>query len=277
MSKFTRFQKIMLGCIICSLTFAILTKGKTGLLTSMSYDPFVMLKYSVIDYPIETMRNWFSDFNELWNVKEENDQLRYELAMQKQNSALIEELKRENNELKELMQFGQTNDYEKIYAKIVNHNPEIWNNQITINVGENDHIKEDMAVVSSKGLIGKVIEVNAFTSKVRLLTSQDQLSKVAVKVAIDENKAISGYLEQYDLQKNSFMVRMFSDANEIDIGMQVLTSGVGGVFPNGILVGEVNEIVELRNEKGKIVYLTPAADFSAFEYVAVINQKGDSK
>lgn len=132
-----------------------------------------------------------------------------------------------------------------------------------------------MAVISGNGLIGKVIDVGQLTSKVRLLTSQDQLSKVSVKISIDENKAVEAILEEYNLEKNSYVVRLFSETDEIGVDMDVVTSGSGGVFPKGVLVGKVNEIVELQNEIGKIVYVTPAVDFNAFNYVAVINKAGD--
>ena len=64
-------------------------------------------------------------------------------------------------------------------------------------------------------MIGKVIDVGQLTSKVRLLTSQDQLSKVSVKISIDENKAVEAILEEYNLEKNSYVVRLFSETDEI--------------------------------------------------------------
>lgn len=93
MSKFTRFQKILLGCITAMLVFALLTNGKSSPIKSMMYDPFVMLKYSLIDYPIKTVQNWMQDFNDLWRVHDENDRLRYELSQQTQYAALVDELK----------------------------------------------------------------------------------------------------------------------------------------------------------------------------------------
>lgn len=274
MSRFTRFQKILLGITAGLLFFVMLSSQKPSPLSSAVYDAMIMLKYSVIDYPIETAVEWIDDFNSLWSVHEENEHLRYLLSQQKMNNAQLEEEIRKNKELTDLMNQKMEIEYEKVYARIVNRSAETWNNQITINVGEQDGIALNMAVVSSKGLIGKVIEVGPLTSKVRLLTSQDQLSKVAVKIAVNEEIAIEGYLEEYDLDKNSFKVRLFSDADEVENEMDVITSGVGGVFPSGILVGSVNEIVELKNEKGKIIYVTPAASFSSFEYVAVINEVG---
>lgn len=271
MSRFTRFQKIVLVCIAISICLGFMTKGKSSIITSLVYDPFTMLKYSVIDYPIETAKNWVNDFNRLWLVKEENDQLRYELSQQEQYAATLQEQERHILELEELIAMSDSTNFDKIYAKIVNRNPETWNNIITLNRGKSNGVKENMAVISNKGLIGKVIEVSEMTCKVRLLTSQDQLSKVTVKIAVDKEKSVDAFLQEYSLEKNSYIVRLYGGSEEIKVGMKVITSGSGGVFPNGLLVGEVNEVVELKNEIGKLVYVTPAVDFDSFEYVAIIN------
>ncbi len=270
MSRFTRLQKILLGIIAVLLAFIVLTNNKSSKLKSLVYDPFVMLKYSILDYPIETMKDWVSDFNELWSVKQENDELRYLLSQQDQLSAEIENLKRENDELKRLIGYDITAQYEKVYARIINRNPEVYNNQITINVGSKQNVKLDHAVISSSGLIGKVIEVNENTSRVRLLTSQDQLSKVSVQIHVNETSVINGYLEEYDINEKAFKVHLFSNTDAVKIDQTVTTSGAGGVFPSGLLVGYVTRIDELQNENGRILYVSPAADFSSFEYVAVL-------
>lgn len=271
MSRFTRFQKILLGLIAFFLVLILVSANKSNV-NNIFYDPIEMLKYSVIDYPIDTIKGWLNDFNNLWKVKEENEHLRLQLSQVSQTTAFLQELQRENNELKQLMNPEMDQEFEKIYAKVITRNPEIYNNQLTINVGSDEGILLNMAVLSSKGLIGKIIEVNNHTSKVRLLTSQDQLSKVAVKIAIDEETSIEGYLEQYDLEKAAYRVRLFSDSERVEMDMNVITSGLGGVFPNGITVGKVLEVIELQSEKGSIVYVTPSVDFSDFEYVAVVNE-----
>lgn len=272
MSKFTRLQKILIGVIAVLLVFALSTQGKSSQIKDLVFEPFVMLKYSMLDYPVQTIQKWTTQFNQLWQVQQENDYLRYLLSQQQQLSATNDELKRENAELKELMGVAVNTNYEKIYAQIISRNPEVWNNQLVLNVGSSDGIQVDSAVISSKGLIGKVVEVGTNTSKVRLLTTQNQLSKVAVKISVNEELALEGYLELYDLEKGAYQVRLFTNNDDIKAGMDVVTSGIGGVFPSGIYVGKVNEVEELVNETGKIVYVSCASDFSTFEHVAVLKE-----
>ena len=270
MFKFTRLQNILLIIISILLVFTILTSGKGSTLKSLVYDPLVMLKYSLFEYPVETITNWLDDYHHLWEVKNENDELRKLLAQSEQYSAKIEALEKELKEKNELMGIKVINNYQKVYADIINRNPEIYNNQITINVGSNDGVKLDNAVISSNGLIGKVVEVNNHTSRVRLLTSQDQLSKVSVQIHIRDNESVHGYLEQYDLESGCYIVRLFTNNNDVKINQNITTSGVGGVFPSGLFVGKIYQIQELVNENGRILYVTPASDFSSFEYVAVL-------
>lgn len=270
MIKFTRIQKIMLGIIACLLAFTILTNGKGSTIKGLVYDPVVMLKYSIFEYPVQTVKNWMEDLDNLWAVYEENKWLRQELSKVDQKDALIESYQKEIAELKGLM--GQTVDkkFLKKYATIINRNPETYSNQITLNIGTKDGVSLDNAVISNSGLIGKIIEVNEDTSRVRLLTSQDQLSKVSVQIHVNENESIQGYLEQYDFKKGAFVVRLFTNTDVVKVDQNVTTSGVGGVFPNGLFVGKVFMIDELLNENGRILYVTPAADFSSFQYVAVM-------
>lgn len=272
MTKFTRLQKILISVIVALLVLALSTANKSSNVSGLLYEPMVMLKYSMLEYPMETIQNWVSDLSHLWQVQEENDYLRYLLSKQDQLSATNDELMRENAELKELMGVHVNTKYEKVFAKIISRDPEVWHNQCTLNVGSEDGIVEDSAVISSKGLIGKVVEVGKKTSKVRLLTTQNQLSKVAVKISVSDTLALEGYLELYDLKKSSYQVRLFTNNDEIKAGMDVVTSGVGGVFPSGLLVGKVNEVEELVNETGKIIYVTCASDFSSFEHVAVLKE-----
>ncbi|MGN1343935.1 MAG: rod shape-determining protein MreC [Traorella sp.] len=270
MSKFTRFQKILLGMIAFLLAFTLITNGKGSSIKSIVYDPIVMLKYSLFEQPIETITHWIDDFLSLRAVQQENDFLRNELSKSELYSALLESQAKEIEELKGLMNFEVSKEYKKVYAQIINRNPEVYNNQVTLNIGSAEGVQLDNAVISSTGLIGKIIEVNEHTSRVRLLTSQDQLSKVSVQIHVSNNKSIHGYLEEYDLQQSCYVVRLYSNTDEIKVDQSVTTSGVGGVFPSGLYVGKVSLVQELLNENGRILYVEPAADFSSFENVAVL-------
>ena len=147
---------------------------------------------------------------------------------------------------------------------------------ITIDVGEKDGIQKDQAVVSVEGLIGKVVEVSKYTSKVKLLTSEDKLNTVSIKVLDEDGNASMGILESYDVGKGRYVITLFDEGAEIKKGMTVMTSGNGGVYPSGLLIGEVESVQALISQTGQTIYAKPIKNFQSFEYVSVVVPKGDA-
>lgn len=269
----TKSQKIAILCIVFFLLFGGVLKTmqeKSGM-RDLGYDTISMLRYSLFEYPFQTMKNWMHDFSNLWKVKEENDNLKYELSKQPMYYAQLLEAKREIKELKEHLQMKDSiTQYKTQLAQVMFRDADSWNNEITIQLGAKDQVEKDDIVLSSTGVIGKVYEVNQFTSRVKLLTSEDRQNNVAVKVSISETESAEGILQNYDPSRGSFVIHVFDGNDNIKEDMQVITSGKGGVYPSGLLIGTVNTIEELSDSIGKTIYVKPAADFQNFEYVQVL-------
>ncbi|MDF9824128.1 rod shape-determining protein MreC [Breznakia sp. PF5-3] len=272
--RFTRVQKVLITICACLLTFGIFTRIIGGNIASKyGYDVFTMLRYSLIDHPVETVAGFSDDFSNLWNVQNENDELRNKLASQKMYKEELDESKRKLNELEELMDISSSNNYESISARVLVRDIQGWSNMLTINKGSNDGITEDMAVISSKGLIGKVVEANPTSAKVKLLTNEKMDNSVSVKVELSKDKATDGSLESYDKSTGKYVVSIFDSNVEIKKGMKIITSGKGKLFPAGIIIGEVDKVEDLYNAEGKSVLVTPSVDFNDFEYVSVLKVK----
>ncbi|MEG1639188.1 MAG: rod shape-determining protein MreC, partial [Erysipelotrichaceae bacterium] len=148
----------------------------------------------------------------------------------------------------------------------------MWNSHITINRGSKDNIKKDMAVVSNQGLIGCVESVNLKTSVVKLLTSEDRKQKVSVKIAISDTESTEGILDYYDSDQGVFIVKLFSNNEQVKKNMNVISSGLGGKYPSGLYIGKIKKVTELENQIGKMLLVAPGADFMNFHYVSVINR-----
>lgn len=272
--KFTKTQKVLIFICGFLLTFGIITRLMGGNIASKAgYDAFSMLRYSLIDNPARTVTAFFDDFSSMWSVRQENDDLKAELAAQKLYKAELDDVKRQLKELEELSAINSGNDYESIMASVLNRDIQAWSNTLTINKGSNEGIQTDMAVITNKGLLGKVIEVNKNTAKVQLLTAEKTDSSVAVKIEIDKDNAIDGFLEKYDRETGAYEISIFDSNVKIKAGMKVVTSGKGGVFPSGILVGEVIEVSDLYNAEGKSIMVKPAVNFNSFDYVSVLKVK----
>ena len=139
--------------------------------------------------------------------------------------------------------------------------------------GSKDGIVEGMAVESVKGMIGKVESTSDYTSVVKLLTSEDKKSNASIKINIDEKHSSDAILYSYDVKKGVYVVYLYDDTDKVKKGMQVVTSGKGGVYPSGLLVGTVDSIQSLNNQTGQTIYVRPIDDMQEFSIVRVIGSK----
>ena len=275
MLKLNRLQKILLTLIVVFLIIGIVLRSIGGNLTSnLAYDGISMLKYGLIDQPLNTIRNWTSDVADLWAVKDENDSLRYLISTYPSIQAENDELKRQKAELEEALGLQKSEEkYQLTYANVKSRDQAYWNNQLVIDKGSRDGIEKGMAVRTSKGLIGKIESTSDNSAVVKLLTSQDKQNNVAIKISISDTKAVDGILESYDADKGRYVIKLFDASDDIKQGMQVISSGKGGSYPGGILVGTVDTIQALTNQTGQTVYVTPVDDFQTFDIVSIIGEK----
>lgn len=275
MLKLNRLQKILLTLIVVFLIIGIVLRSIGGNLTSnLAYDGISMLKYGLIDQPLNTIRNWTSDVADLWAVKDENDSLRYLISTYPSIQAENDELKRQKAELEEALGLQKSEEkYQLTYANVKSRDQAYWNNQLVIDKGSRDGIEKGMAVRTSKGLIGKIESTSDNSAVVKLLTSQDKQNNVAIKISISDTKAVDGILESYDADKGRYVIKLFDASDDIKQGMQVISSGKGGSYPSGILVGTVDTIQALTNQTGQTVYVTPVDDFQTFDIVSIIGEK----
>lgn len=294
MSKFTKAQKILMCLIGFFLALGLLFQGlRQSSISDIGYSAVSYLKYGLIDYPLTSIKNFSSDFANLWKVKDENDTLREELSMTTNYQALYENAQRENEELRELLNMNESlTGFNRISAKVIGRDSTYWNDQVTLNVGANDGIEEDMVVMNSQGVIGKVQKVQDSTSVVKLLTCEDKNNKVAVRINLGKNEdqsegdsseadqqeqdqqqerasSVEGILESYDTNEQAYVVSLLDD-QEVEEGMQVVTSGKGGVYPSGLFVGTVKKVETLDNQLGQVIYVEPVSNFQYFDYVTVI-------
>lgn len=268
---FTRSQKILIGFIVFFLLFGTVTRITQGnIFSNFAYDSLSMIRYALIEGPVKAVTNYSSDLANMYKVRDENDALRSQISSQDNYKSQLDESNRKVKELEALMKLTSTSGYDSLYADIVNRDVQGWSNTITISKGSSDGVAVDDAVVCSKGLIGKVSQVNRNTAKVKLLTTENDDNQVAVKVEISAAKTTEGILQNYNNSTQTYVIQIFDTDAKLKENMKVITSGQGGVFPSGILIGTVSKIGDLYNSTGKSVSVKPSVDFNDFEYVAVL-------
>ena len=262
--------------LMAIFSYTLKTDRKLNVVESLIRDTITgVSKFFYI--PINYVVNLFDDFNELNNVKKENDLLRNELtkidSINTQNIELKRQLKMLQEELN--IEYSLT-DYEYLNATITSRNIGFWYNTITIDKGSYNGVREDMIVINSKGLIGRVVSTTNFTSSVKLITTNDTNNKLSVLVT-NSDYSLYGLLYNYNIEEGVLEVEGISNTEIVNINDLVYTSGMGGIFPSGISIGTVSAIDTDAYGLSKIIKVKHAVDFSSLNYVTVLKRKDELK
>lgn len=230
---------------------------------------FVM---KILYKPISFAKEKIKESNEKDKMYKEYKKLKEKAAKSDSYEARIEDLEKEVDDLKKSLELNKSlTEYKKINATVVNRGVGNWHNTLTIDKGSKAGIENGMAVVIDEGLIGKVINVSNFSSTVKLLTTDELSNKISVQIQVDD-KNIYGLLSKYDSDKNVYLIEGISDGSEIKKGSKVTTTGLTEVFPSGILIGEVKDVVIDDYELAKVVEVTPSVDFDDINIVTVLDR-----
>lgn len=193
----------------------------------------------------------------------ENIKLNRELELLKQRLIEQEELLKENQRLKALLSFKERSSFTLISARVIMRSIDSWSSFIVIDRGKKDNLKENLAVISAGGLVGRVVEAGSSTSKV-LLLNDPQLCVSAIVQDSREQGLVCGTLENY------LVMRYLDEDVDIKVKDRVLTAGLTEVFPKGILIGEITQIKKDPLQGTLYVRIKPAVDFNKLEEVMVI-------
>lgn len=274
MRKFSTIQKILIWVLAGIFTITIgLTIIKPNFVKNVSdgvFNVVTAVRYSLFEGPINASNKQFKEIINLQKVTEENQKLHENVLSMARDQAYITELERKNVELTTMLEFKDNNStLNLITSRVIFRDFERWNNTVKIDVGSNDGVSINDAVILPAGLIGRVEEVTASSSVVRLLISPDKVSKVAVKIEVGENKYVDAIIDSYNADENAFELSLLETSDLINVGDRVVTSGSGGLIPSGILVGDIKSQEASVNQLGDRILVKSYANFSSFENVFV--------
>ncbi len=201
-------------------------------------------------------------------VLEENKLLKEKLAREENLQSQVLELLKENQRYRELLGFKERTTYVLLPAEVVARDPSHWFETITINKGYADGVQKEMAVVTNQGLVGNIFFISRNSSRVLLLTD----SRRAVSALIQRSREpgfvgiIEGYPEKQDYLK---MSNLPPEAN-IQPGDTVISSGLGGIFPKGLIIGHVVEIGQDQYGLLQQALVYPTVNFNRLEEVFIV-------
>ena len=209
-----------------------------------------------------------SNIWDLATVHEQNKMLRNEVEQLRVQNLQASEAIAENERLRALIGYRQmATQFDMVAARVIGRESATWSRMIVINRGKKDGVDVDMAVVTEKGLVGHVIETGWNSSKVQLI--MDPRSSVGTLVQRAESRVAGIVQGDMDNPTMPQMVNIPKNADVVE-GDVIVTSGFGGRYPKGLVVGLISS---LQNDEGgllKIGLIEPAVDFQKLEDVMVI-------
>lgn len=227
----------------------------------------------IVNKPVEFIKSKIEEQKKKKEMYEKYLELEKKVAEIELNDAKRKELERELKELKKLLDITSTmSEQSYLNATVINRNVGYWYNTITINKGEYNGVLEDMAVINSDGLVGRVIHTTQFNSTVKLLTTDDLNNKISVKVEFEDNY-IYGLLTGYDRERNTFVIEGIDEYSEIPLGSVVTTTGLGDLFPSGILVGKVVGEKTDHFDLAKTLEVESAVNFNDLSFVTILKRE----
>ncbi|KLI76330.1 MULTISPECIES: rod shape-determining protein MreC [Lacticaseibacillus] len=233
----------------------------------------------LVALPGDFARNGLDDVHSLMNTFQENQHLKQQLDSLAQTKVQVQTLKRENKQLKQQLKLnGTLTDYSQISAAVILRTPSDWRNMVVINQGSAAGVKKGMPVMAGTGLVGRIVEVNRTSSKVEMLSTANKSSdRVAAAVETSEDKEVNGIITGYDEKSGDLVLGELNSEHAIKKGDKVVTSGLGGMTPKGLLIGEVTSVKKDDYGLANTVYLSPAANLNDVTVVTVISRtiKGD--
>lgn len=206
--------------------------------------------------------------NEISNLHEQNKLLREEVEILRAQNLTASEYASENQRLRSLLNYKRTaTQFDLVAASVIGRESTSWSSVIVINRGTLDGVANNMPVVTEAGLVGHVMEAAFNSSKVQLLV--DPRSSVGTLIQRAESR-VAGIVEG-DIQ-NPARPKMVNIPKDSDVAVDdmIVTSGFGGVYPKGIVVGKVLQIHNAEGGLLKFCEVETSVNFQKLEDVAVI-------
>ncbi|WP_028402945.1 rod shape-determining protein MreC [Ectobacillus panaciterrae] len=222
----------------------------------------------VFEKPAQAVAGFFQNIEDIKSTYEENKVLKEKLDKYAELSSKVGELTKENEEFRSILGKKESlRDYNPLHATIIGRNPDKWYDLVAIDKGAQQGVKKDMAIITEKGLIGKVKSVSQFTSTVELLSSLNRTNRISAFVQGD--KTIFGLIEGYDKEKQALVFTKIPSDAKIKKDQVVVTSGLGGIFPEGLVIGTVIDVTPDDYGLTQTAYVKPAADLNDINNVMV--------
>lgn len=275
-SNLKKNSRVLKGAIICVLLIAaslLISFTDSNVLTGVKNSGLTVISFfqQGVASAVTATKNKVNAMNELRQLQEAHSEALERLSAYTGIERYVTELKKENEMLRDQLDFSGDIETDHISCEIISKAPENLFASLVINKGSNDGLVKNMAVTAYQdgiyGLVGKVINVGHSSSIVMPIF--DSSSYISARLQESRNEGlvngtgISGdFIEMNYVKKTA--------RSEISTGDMIITSGMKSIYPKGLNIGRVSEINSDEYVTSLEIKLQPVIDFSKLEYVFVI-------
>jgi rod shape-determining protein MreC len=274
MSFFRNYKTIIFIVVLLSLALIILSynlkhESQTGLIRKVVLEMAAPVQ-NVLSASIITVSDSWSRYIFLVGIEEENKKLKQKINEQKSQLVLFQEGYLEAQRLRTLLALNDSFNFNFVAARVIGREQGTLSKTILINKGAAHGLNAGIPVMAGPGLIGRIIDVSWHTAKVLLL--------------IDESSNIDAIVQRSRTQgiirgagSPGCILKYISKTQDVKEGDTVVSSGIGGIFPKGLMIGQVSHVD--RQDAGLFlkINVAPAIDFSKVEEVLVVLTSDDDK
>jgi len=266
-SKQLRFF-LLFGCLLTAIFILFISMaGRKEFTTPHKFGLEVIGPFqTAISHVSNYVSGFWDKYLALLDVRRENEQLRQELLKYKVANIEYREALATNVRLQKLLELKESLPPPTLTAEIIGKDPSVWFRTLTINRGSSDGVQKGMPVVTVEGVVGQVLTSSPNYSKVLLATDPNSAIDV-----LTQKTRVQGIVK--GLGREAFALHYVLKSAGVEKDDYVLTSGLGGVFPKGLMVGKVSDIKKSRRGMFQDIEIEPAVDFSQLEYLIIIMKK----
>ena len=217
---------------------------------------------------------FFQGLADMRHAQAENESLRGRLSQAENELREARQARDENERLKKLLDFTKDVSYQSIPARVVARDPSVWFNSLIINRGSTSGVDLDMPVVTPEGIVGRVVGVGPVSAQVMLITDE-RAAAGAVVGQLGQSNAL-GSVRGFG--KNGLLeMRYVSGLETVNVGDYVVTTGQDRIYPPGLNVGTVVEVVPGSATTPHTIRVKPGARLDSLQEVAVLNYRAPQR
>jgi rod shape-determining protein MreC len=275
MFAFVRKNQIFLSSCFCLiLSLYILTAAARGQLKYDPIGPVLLWVIRPLQIGAQATTQWIqgiqNSYSMLSDYKAENEKLRTRIQQLEVERNRLLEAEATNRRLQQLLEFRSQLASVSITASIIANSASTWFKSCLLDRGSVDGVSKGMAVVTPLGVVGQVVAVTPRTAKVLLLTDPNS----GVDVFVQRTRArgiVSGSLD------NGTIMKYVKRTEDIQEGDRLVTSGLDGVFPKGIIVGAVTKVRKQTLGLFQSIEVIPAVSLARSEEVLIVKADAQQK